>query len=71
MDTIMYTSTRINHTSDLYHEWIYQGDRVVAKVMSEGDSYWWIITLNNSISRGYQTVADAKDVLFKILGRML
>jgi len=70
MDTIKYASTRFNHDSGLYHEWIYQGDKVVAKVMSEDDSYWWVIILNNSISRGYRTVADAKDVLFKTLESM-
>lgn len=64
----MFSSVRHPHESGLYHEWIYKGDEVVAKVMSEQDgTYWWFISSTYSISRGYKTVADAKKVLFMIL----
>ena len=66
----MYTSNRIPHDCGLYHEWIYKDDKVVAKVMSEGDTYWWILTHNHSISRGYKTVAQAKELLFLSLDRL-
>ena len=67
----MYSSIRVPHNSDLYHELIFKYDKVVAMVMSEGETYWWILTHNHSISRGYKTVADAKEILFPILDDLI
>ena len=64
----MYTSNRIPHDSDLYHEQIFKNDQMVAQVMSEDDgTYWWVRNKNWSISRGFKTVADAKASLFPFL----
>lgn len=65
----MFTSERIPHDSGMYHERIYWNDELVAKVMSDpkDSSYWWIKENNQSISRGYKTVADAKKTLFMVL----
>jgi hypothetical protein len=65
----MYYSERIPHDSGLYHEYIYRDNEypAVAQILSENDSYWWIIQSNQSISRGYKSVADAKSMLFAVL----
>lgn len=61
----MFTSNRIPHDSGLYHEHIFYNDKIVAQVLSEEDgSFWYVLTHNNSLSRGYKTVADAKKLLF-------
>ena len=65
---IMFTSNRIHHDSALYHEHIFFNDTLVAQVMSEENgTYWFVLTRNNSLSRGYKTVADAKKLLFMSL----
>lgn len=64
----MFTSNRIPHDSGMYHEHIFYDNQVVAQVLSEKDgSYWWVLTHNHSISRGYKTVAAAKKPLFAVL----
>jgi hypothetical protein len=58
----MYTSNRIPHTSGLYHEQIFRDNQFVAQVLSEDDgSFWFVLAHNHSISRGYKTVAEAKN----------
>jgi hypothetical protein len=64
----MFTSNRIPHDSGMYHEHIFHDNQVVAQVLSNGDStYWYVLSDNQAISRGYKTVADAKDMLFRVL----
>jgi hypothetical protein len=64
----MLTSNRIPHNSGLYHEQIFDNNKLVAQLLSESNgTYWWVITANQAISRGYQTVSDAKKILFSVL----
>jgi len=66
----MFTSNRIPHDSGMYHEHIYHDNQVVAQVLSDKDNtYWFVLTDNHAISRGYKTVADAKKLLFLALDR--
>jgi hypothetical protein len=54
----------------MYHEHIYHDNQVVAQVLSDKDNtYWFVLTDNHAISRGYKTVADAKKLLFLALDR--
>ena len=64
-----FSSQRIPHDSGLYHEVIYYGDDVVGYVMSEptGNTYWWTINGGSAIQRGFETVADCKDDLIRVL----
>lgn len=67
----MFTSNRIPHDSGLYHEHIFHNNKIVAQLLSEEDgSFWYVLTHNNSLSRGYKTVADAKKPLFLSLDRI-
>jgi len=67
----VFTSNRIPHNSGLYHEVIYYGDDVAGFVMSHPDDnnqYWWAINGGSAISRGFTSVADCKEDLFRVLG---
>jgi len=66
----MFTSNRIPHVSGMYHEHIFHDNQVVAQVLSESDHFWFVLTHDHSVSNGYQSVADAKQELFRRLDRI-
>lgn len=68
MSDKFFSSNRIPHDSGLYHEVIYYGDDIVGYVMSDDTGkYWWAINGGSAIQRGFDTVADCKEDLFRIL----
>ena len=63
----MFSST-LKTDYDLYHENIYKDDIEVAKVIGfKDETYGYILSHNMACSRGYKTVSDCKDMLFKVL----
>lgn len=70
-DAPMFTSNRIERDCGMYHEFIFHDNQVVAQLLSEDDgSYWFVLSHNHAISRGYKTVAAAKQPLFAVLDNL-
>ena len=61
-------SSKLNTEYSLYHEIIQRDGIDCAKVIGYKDNtYGYILDHNMSTSSGYKTVADCKEILFKVL----
>jgi len=67
----MYSST-LKTDYVLYHEVIHKDNTDIAKVIGYKDgTYGYILDHNMSCSRGYKSVADCKQILFKVLDALV